>query len=92
MFREKTRTYKPEIQGHPCADARENLMTESRSALPPCSTRPPTSPRWLLVIGPGQFIWFYNPWGVICANIFYNVPFVALGMAVFLNPDSKGLW
>ena len=47
---------------------------------------------FLVVIGPGLFIWFFNPWGVLFAIMFYNVPFVCLGIAVYKNPENKGLW
>ena len=45
----------------------------------------------LLVIGPGLFIWFFNPWGVLFAIVFYNIPFCALGYAVWKDPDNTGL-
>ena len=49
----------------------------------------------LLIIGPGLFIWFFNPWGVLFAIVFYNIPFCALGYAVYKDPDNggyKALW
>ena len=45
----------------------------------------------LLIIGPGLFIWFFNPWGVLFAIVFYNIPFCALGYAVWKDPENKGL-
>ncbi len=98
---ERLRLVNQHIQEPMCVRARETIVTESHSAMPavfdtasdlalPVLLFPVLLV--LLVIGPGLFIWLINPWGVIYAVIFYNIPFIALGAAVFLNPDSRGLW
>lgn len=46
----------------------------------------------MVIIGPGFWLWFINPWSVIYAIIFYNVPFIALGAAVWKNPENKSIW
>ncbi len=97
---ERLRPIDQHIQEPMCVRARETIVTESHSAMPavfdtasdlalPVLLFPVLLV--LLIIGPGLFIWFFSPWGVIYAVIFYNIPFIALGISVFLNPDNKGL-
>lgn len=79
-------------------------MTESRSALPAMlDTATDIGILILLfpvliilmIIGPGLWIWFFNPWGVLYAVFFYNILFIALGVGVYRDPDNmflRGLW
>ena len=39
----------------------------------------------------GEADFLIDPWLIICAIVFYNVPFIALGIAVYKNPENKGL-
>lgn len=77
-----------------------NTMTESRSALPAIiDTTSDVACLILLlpilmimvVIGPGFWLWFIDPWLIIYAIVFYNIPFIILGVCVYRNPENKGL-
>ena len=45
----------------------------------------------MMVIGPGFWLWFIDPWLIIYAIVFYNIPFIILGVCVYRNPENKGL-
>ncbi len=75
-------------------------MTESRSVLPAIIDTTSDAICLILllpilmimvVIGPGFWLWFIDPWLIIYAIVFYNVPFIILGISVYKNPENKGL-